>query len=320
MPNLNSDFDLYLAKNEVTEGVDPTPTQAANSIELAEPFEPDDDHAFKPEAENRVRGPELHPGDPLSIAGRQMSQSRKAFLRGTSAAPTASNRIELDPWFLGAGHSATYDPSVGAEKVTYVPANTALGTITEWYYRGGKLFKYTGVRGEFGLAFDVGGPIEVTFGVQGRVSSETDAAVPTDAVFSSVAWPIATDAPVFTIDGFTAGVIRHWEHALGNVIQMRPGVKATGGIQGWRIQRRNPTFKVTLETELLATKNFLSLLTNKTPFAIAWTINNVLYNSVEFAAARAFIRKITPSNDGGLDLVTLEGVLRGATPYSLIIK
>lgn len=317
--NRNTELALYLAKVEVTEGVDPTPTPTADAIELSEHFEPDDDFAFKPEAESRVRGPELHPGDPMSVAGPMIGHTRKAFLRGNTAFPTAIAPIELHPWFIGSGHAATYDATGAAEKVTYTPASTGLGSFTEWFYRDGILYKYTGVRCGFQLGFEAGGPCVITAPVSGRVASVADAAVPTNAVFRTTEFPLATDATVFTIDGFTAGIIRNWEHDLGNVVARRDGVKAVGGIQGWRIGRRNPTFKITLEEPTLAVKDFRTLRANKTPIAITWRLGGTTYQRIDFTGARAFIRKITPSNSDNLALITLEGVLRGTTPYSLAI-
>lgn len=320
MPNRNAFQDVYLAKNEVTEGTDPVPTPTANAIELMEHFEPDDDMAFKPEAESRVRGLQLNPGDPMSVAGNIMSQSRKAFLRGTTNAPSSGNRIELDPWFLSSGMSATYDATPGQEKVTYICADTSLGTMTEYYYRDGLRYIYTGVRCEWMYSFDVGGASVITINPSGRVAGVSDQSVPTNQVYPTTDWPLAVDSTVFTIDGFTAGVIRHWEHSLGNVVQRRDGVKAQGGVQGWRIASRNVTWKCTLEGDLLGTKNWRTLRDNKTPIAITFLIGGLPFNRQDFSAARAFIRKITPSNDGGLDLITLEGTLRGTTPFSLAIR
>lgn len=320
MPNRNTNLALYLAKIEVTEGTDPVPTSLLNAIELSEPNVPDYDNIFKPEALKRVRGPVLTPGDPMSVAGKASSLTRKAFLRGTTGIPTTSNRIELDPWFQASGMAATYDATGGSESVSYTPADSGLLTITEYYYQDGVLYKYTGNRGDLSLMMDVGGAISIEFKVQGRVAADIDTATPTNGVFSSLAWPIATDAPVFSVDGFSAGIIRHWEHHLGNVVQIRNGIKSIGGIAGWRIDSRNPTFSVTLEEDLRTTKDWTQLRDNRTPLAIAWTANAAQYNTPDFAAARAFIRKVTPSTDNGLALVTLEGDLRGTTPFTLKIK
>lgn len=320
MPNRNARLALYLAKIEGTEGVDPTPTPLLNVIELESTFEPDYDNVFKPEALDRVRGPVLGPGDPLTVAGKAVTASRKAFLRGTSAAIGSGNPIELDPWFQAAGMAATYSGGAGVEQVAYTPADSGLVTMTEYYYRDGIQYIVTGIRGEVKLTMVVGGAITVDFNIQGRMATDQDAAVPVNGVFPTLTWPIATDAPTFTINGYTTGVIRSWEHDLGNVIHRRDAIKAVGGIQGWRIVKRNPIFKVTLEEDTHTQVNWTTLRDSRTPIAISWQVGATQYNRIAFATARAFIRKIVPTNDNGLALVTLEGDLRGAPAYSLTVN
>lgn len=325
MANRNTRLALYLAKIETVEGTDSVPVAATDAIEIDAPFEPDYDNAFKPEALDRVRGPVLDPGDPMTVAGKVFSQSRKAYFRGTATAIATGNKAELDPWFRAAGYAATYVATPGSETCTYTPAQSGLETITEYYYRDGILYKHTGVRGEMKVSFGVGSPVAIEFAASGRVTGDSDLAVPTTAAFKTLDWPIATDATIFTINGFTAGCIRSWEHSLGNDIQRRDCVKGTGGIAGWRVAKRNPTFKVTLEEDLHATVDWTTLRDNKTSFAISWLIGGTQYNKLQFDAARAFIRKITPSNDNGLALVTLEGDLRGTAAgggntHTLLIK
>lgn len=320
MPNRNAEFALYLAKNETTEGTDAAPGPTTNAIEIIENTDPSYDFAFRNEALGRVRGPTLMPGDPMSDAGKIFTQTRKAALRGTTGIPTTSNRPELDPWFNAAGYAPTFDATGGAEKVTYSPVDTGLISITEWYYRDGKVYKFNAVRGDLTFQFAVGGPVMVDFAATGKVGADADLSTPTNGVFSTVEWPIATDATTFTVDGFTAGIIRSWEHTMGNKVERRDGVKQTGGVVGWRIASRNPTFKVVLESELTATKDFNTLRDNKTPLAIAWLLGGTQYNRFDFTASRAIIRKVTESVDNGLAITTLEGILRGATPAVLAIR
>ena len=319
MPNRNTDLTVYLAKVETTEGTDPAPDGINNAIEIAENFDPDNDFAFKPASENRVGG-HLHPEDPMLMAGPMISgQQRKLWLRGNPTFASAGSPIESHPWFISSGHSATYDATPGLEKVTYTPADSNLGTMTEYYYRDGMLYKFTGCRSEITFSFEVGAPAQLVASVSGRLASQADATLISPTLRTNE-WPIATDMTVFTIDGYTAGIIRSWEHTLGNQINLRPGVKAQAGIQNWRLARRDPTWKIVLEEPLFSEKDFRSLMVNKTPIAISWLLGGTTYGRFDFSAARAFIRKITPSNDNTLALVTLEGVLRGNVLYTLAVR
>lgn len=320
MSNRNTKLGLYLAKIETTEGTDAVPVQGSNVIALSESFEPDWDHAFKPDNENTVKGVDLTAGEPLIPAGKIYSWSKRSFFRGTGTAPTASNRPELDPWFRSAGLGVTFDATPGSEKATYTPANTSLESLTEYDYKDGVLRKGVGARADLSLSFDVGGPLVIEHASQGILLSDADGAVPTTPTFEDTEWPIATDMTTFTIDGWTAGVIRRFECSLGNNIQRRDGVKSTGGVAGFRIAGRNPTFSVTLEEPTRATKDFTALVNNRTAVALAWLLGAGSYLRGDFSASRAFIRKVTPSNDNGLALLTLQGVLRGATPFSLAVR
>lgn len=320
MSNRNAFLDLYLCKIESSEGVDPIPTPLDDAMELSEHFDPAYGFAFVNDALDRVRGPIFTPGDPMIQAGKTAEHSLKSFFRGTTVAPTALAPIEQDAWFRAAGMAATYDATVGDESVTYTPSDTNTESMTEYYYVDGKLYKAHAIRGNLMLSYEAGGGLVTEFAAGGRGGAETDAAVPTTAVFETAEWPIAIDAPTFDVDGFTTGIIRSFQFNLGNSIQRRDNVKAIDGIQGYRINRRNPQFTIVMEDILHSEKDFEALRDNKTPVALNWVLNSVQYNTVEFTAARAFIRGVQPSNSDGLAILTLTGFLRSTVPCEIKIS
>src|SRR4051794_40911341 len=118
MPNRNSELVSYLAKIEATEGTDALPT-AVDGIELAENFTPVYDNAFKNPRPKAVRGAVLDPNTPLNPVGKVYSWTKRAWWRGTTGAPTAVNKHELDAWLQSMGLAVSYDATPGSEKAIY---------------------------------------------------------------------------------------------------------------------------------------------------------------------------------------------------------
>lgn len=318
MPNRNSELAAYVAKVETVEGTDAAPA-AVDAIELAENFAPDWDMAFKVPRPKSVRGAVLDPNTPLTPAGQVYSWTKRAWWRGTTGAPTVSNRHELDAWLQAMGLAVTYSGGAGVEIAAYTPANAALKTMTEWMYHDGRIRKGVSARADGSFMFDVGGPLIVECASQGILSADVDGAVITPTLKTTVP-PIATDMSVFTVDAFAAGIIRHFDWKLGNSIQRRNGAKSTGGVAGFSIRERTATWTCTLEEELISVKDFTNLMRTNADVAIAWTLGGVQYNKADFAASFARIEKVTPSDDNGLSLVTISGGLYGATPFTLTLK
>lgn len=320
MPNRNTNLAVYTAKVEAVEGTDATPASATDSIFLAENFDPSYDPAFTTPRDSTVKGALLHGSKPLPPAGSVYSWTKRAHWRGTTGAPTATNKHELDALLQAMGLSVTYDATPGAEKATYAPANTALKTISEYIYHDGKVRKGIAARADGSFSFDVGGPLVVECTTQGILSSEIDAAVPSDMVYKTTVPPTANDLTTLTVDGYAAGIIRKMEVRLGNEIQRRVGAKAVGGVAGFRIASRKITWSITLEEPLISEKDFRALQRSAADVALAAVIGATLYNSANFATATAVVESVAPSNDNGLALITIGGGIYGTSPFTLALQ
>lgn len=325
MPNRNALNALYLAKVEVTEGVDPTPDATNNVIALLQPIDPSLDYAFKQPRPRLVKGIDINAQAPLRPRGLIAQWSPSAWFRGVTTAPLVGAPIELDPWFQAAGYAATYSGGAGAEQVAYTLASSSLKTITDTYNEDGILYVRNGVRGELGLSLDVGGPLVVAFNSQGKVEIVSQVAVSASPVFKPTTPPTATDLTVFSISGYAAGIVRKFSYNTGNTVHRRDGMLATGGVAGFRIPERAATFSVVLEDPAISEFDFRNNMTTFADSVIHWTLpgNGTNYESFDFLANHAKIEKITSSNDSGLALITLEGGIYDVpqgTPVTLTVK
>lgn len=316
----NSALALYLAKIEGVSGTDAVPTAAANAIAIAAPISPDYTTAFAPQRSHPAKGGTLNPDKPLPPAGRVYSWAKDVWLRGTGGIPSAGSPIEADPLLRSAGFDASYDPTPGAELVNYqLTAFAGIPTLTEYYYEDGLRYVGTGAAGDVSLAFDVGGPCVLSHSSEGRIVSVTDVALPV-GTFSAIDPPIATDMPLFTVDSYVAGIARKFTLTLGNQRKRNDGVKAVGGVSSFWITQRAPRWSVVLEEPLIAAKDFRSRMEAGVDITIDWQIGAIQYNKIVFNTTRARIEKVTPSNDGGTALITLEGGLYGTGPLLLQVK
>jgi hypothetical protein len=312
--DLNTHIAILLAKLESSDGVDSTPV-AANAIQVDGVLELGRDWATRTPRDSVVVGSAIQARPPLAPKGGIANWQSTLPVRGTrdGLAYSASNLPELDVFLQSAGFGVTVDVTGGAETALYKPAATGLKGHTEYGYTDGKLRKLLGARTDIDFAFDSGGPIMATVKRMGLYQVPTDTALVASPVYGTSVHPV-TESLAVTIDGFAAGIIRKWSCSVGNSIRQRKNANAAGGIATPRVRSRKPTWSITLEEELIGTKDLELLEANNTSIAITFFLNASQYNRFRWTAPSARIESVKPSDDEGTRVVTISGGCYDSTP------
>lgn len=318
MPNLATARALLLGKVESTDGTDATPAVASDVMYLAAPFEPGHSYAFDHEPRPLARGPFLHDWKPLGPKGRIGEWTIPTHLRGSrsGAAYSASVLPDLNPLFRGAGMSQSIVTTPGSETVTYLLAASALEGATYYYYTDGKLRKLLGAKTtSLSISGSAGAPVSVEATVKGLYQAPSDTALPspTAAQYGTSNPPVAVGLTA-TIDAVGTYVIRDFNFTVATDAPDRPSVGASDGLAVHKVRKQTPTWSITLEDELIATKDFEALRAAGTPLSISVAVGSVQYNrfTISSASTGAFIRDVQPGDDGGVQVLRLSGSLHGS--------
>jgi len=132
---------IVLAKIEVSYGVDPTPTGAANAILVH-------DLQFQPLIAETINRDLVRPslGNDLSIhVGNHIGVTFDVEIAGAGAAGTAP---AYGPLLRACGLNETITPTT---KVEYAPVSTGEKSLTIYFHLDGQRHKLTGARGTFGF-------------------------------------------------------------------------------------------------------------------------------------------------------------------------
>jgi hypothetical protein len=306
---------LYLAKIEATEGTFSTPAAATDAILLAERFDPAHSFAFENEVGATVRGV-IDEDAPLRSVGKVVQWTKRAHWRGLTTPPTALNRPVLDAWFRSAGYAVTFDATVGQEKATYTPAQSAFESMSEQYETDGRRRKVKGARSELGMSFDAGGPVVIECVSSGVLEALEDAALSAGAAFRGGVAPVA-EGVTFSLNGNAATTLRRFEAKTGNTIARRDGANVAGGVAGWKLNGRKGTFTVVIEEPTAAVLDVEALAGTTTDVPVSLLVGSDSYGrlGLDFVAR---IKSAVPSTGAeGIPLLTVTGVVPAGLTWTL---
>jgi len=281
---------VILAKNEGTYGVDPTPAGATDAM-LVRNFQ------IRPLQQNYDRRDFAVPyfgNFGQIVAGSFVECSFEIEMAGSGAAGTAP---KYGPLLKSCMMSETLSPGVSA---TYAPISAAETSVAIYFYMDGRLHKVLGAFGNVEAGV-VAGRIPVwRFSFIGLYALPTDTALASPTL-TSFQKPLAvnnantTPATLFTF----AGKFREVSLATGNVLEYRnlPNSEAV------RWTDRSSTGKVTLEDELVATKDWWTIVKNMTLGALAVTHGTVAGNKVQVNAAQVQLTNPEISEENGIAMI-----------------
>lgn len=238
---------VLLAKQEVTLGVDPVPTPAANAI-MVRGFTPQLINADFVER-NLIKG---YKGNFGSLAtGVHRTFEFEVELAGSGAAGTAP---KWGPLLMACGFSETL---VAVTTATYAPISTGDTTVTMYGYLDGLLFKLTGAKGTVSFELNAKAIPVMKFKFIGEYATPTDVAFPSGMVFTGFNQPLTVsklNTPTFTLHGLAA-VCNALSFDVANQLIYRDMIGASGPAS----PDRKPSGSCTIEVPTVAAANFAEL-------------------------------------------------------------
>ena len=265
---------LVLAKIEVTQFTDPTPTPAANAI--------------------LVKNQTI---TPLRVESEDRALIRAYFGNSEMLPVMEEGALEFDVEMAGSGTAGTAPGwgvlmrgSAMAEVITatvsaaYNPISAAFEYLTIYFYDGLQLFKMTGAAGTWSLDMAAKKIPHFKFRFIGKYVAATDAGIPAGASYTLFQQPKAS-IPTWTgtllvgayaakTAAFNLDIANEINHALWMNLETIEPVD------------RKPRGSITVEAVALATKNYFSDVQAATQAAFEVTHGTVAGNKVKVAAPK----------------------------------
>jgi len=282
---------IVLAKVEVTEGVDPTPTPAANAILISNANVKVTGEPLKRDFDRSSLSPLPH-----VIGLREVEVTFQTELKGsgTANAGGATDIPEIDPLFQACGLAvaltAETTGGAGDGKIEYDPASDSLKTITLYVYKDGILHKIHACRGSLSFDAEVGkfGSISWTF--KGLYVRPIDAVLPAGAVFNPQKPPVFLNASL-TLGGYAA-IIQAFTFDLANDIQRRDDANSAAGVIGFVIVERDTQGSLNPEAVTEATHPFWGDWETAVEKAFTMTIGSVAGAKIDITAPKVQAREM----------------------------
>ena len=299
---------VVLVKAETTFGTDPTPTEALNSIivadaEIKENIEP---------VERNVHWAYL--GVIPSLKGMQTAEiSFKVDLYGSGSINVAPRVGAL---LKACGLAETIQSGTS---VTYTPTSSSIGSCTIWFWKDGRKYVVNGCRGNMKLTYDAGKFATAEFTMQGAYTAPTVVANPTCTYESTAKLPPVCLSSTFTYNSKTTLITKSVELDLGNTLAKKVSLSAASGVTGFEITERKPSVIIdpecqvetsyTFRTDQLTTTRALSVVATRAAGNII-TLNVPYFNlaKIEYADREGIlIEKITgeAADSSGDDCLTI---------------
>lgn len=279
-----------LAKTEVTYGVDPTPTGAANAILVRNlNITP-----LNAELVSRdlVR-PYLGASEQL-LASSYVTVEFEVEMAGSGTAGTAP---AYGPLLLACGMAATTSAGVS---VTYAPVSSAFGSATIYYNVDGVLHKVTGARGNVELNIEVGQIPVFRFSFTGLYNAPTDAAAPA-VTYTAFQTPLAANSDntsAFSLYSYS-GALQSLNVNLNNAITYRTLI----GAEDVLMTDRQVSGTAVFEAPTVAEKDYWSLALGSTLGNMSITHGTTAGNRVEITSSRAKITNPTYQDANGIHML-----------------
>lgn len=285
---------LVLAKVETTYGTDPTPTTAADAIQV---YNVELELKRDPNERQPV-GVTLSPLPSIMGAG-DAKVSFEVDLKGSG---TAGTLPDWNPLQRACGWTNTTTTNTD----TYKPSNAPTESITLYVYKDGLLYKLSGARGDVKHNFEAGKIVKLKYDFQARYALPIDTTLPTACTLDSTK-PVVAVGSVFTFGSYAA-VIEKLELGLNNDIVKNSDLNATYGVQSFDITGRKPKGKMTVNACLRATTNadFWSYMDSGTSKALSIVIGTAAGNIATITAPVCTVLSVKPASKNGIDCFDVE--------------
>ncbi len=286
---------LLLAKVETTEGVDALPTAASNAV-LTEPVGATPD--VQKIASSVVRAS-------ISAAKERLGRKKVSFsitaeVRGSGTAGTAP---DFSPLLQACALKETVDNTLGSEKVEYRPVSSSAEqkSVTIYFHYDGKLIKATGCRGNARISMQPGEIAKIEFELQGSLSGESDAALPSDAVHNLTEPPVAEEGGV-KLGTFEGAVVKSLGLATGNELADRLDINSPGGLKSVMVVSRDPSLELEVEATPESVHAWWGNYTGRVEETVSAQIGTVAGNRFKLEVPAACLKDGagSPRDSGGI--------------------
>jgi len=303
---------IVLAKTEVTYGVDPTPTGAANAILVRNLDVTPIDIEYV--SRDLIR-PYLGNSDSL-VGAKNVKASFEVELSGSGTAGTAP---AYGPLLRACGLSETVSAGVS---VTYAPISSAFESVTIYVNVDGVLHKVFGARGTVSLELSAKQIPVYKFEFTGLYQAVTDTAAPTPT-YTGFITPLpvnAANSSGFALHSYS-GLLQSLSVALGNDVVYRNLVSQESVI----ITDRKATGQVTIEAPTIAAKDYFSAANNVTLGSLALTHGTTAGNKVDIIGTNS-VQVASPTYQESDGIVMLQMNLNfipvgsGNNELSIVVK
>jgi hypothetical protein len=243
-----------------------------------------------------ARGPLVKPfyaNDGQIVTGKWSEMSFEIEMAGAGGAVDAVAKYA--PVLRACALAQTINAGVS---VQYDPISTAEESASAYFQIDGRQHRMLGLRGnKFGMSISAGKAPVFQFGFIGLHVQPTDTAL-TPATLTGFTRPVSVNnanTTPFTLHGF-AGKFREFSFELGLETAYRNGPNHENVVTTGRM----PKGKITLESELVATKDWYTIIKGETLGALAITHGTVAGNKVKFDAPNVQITEPDEPDDGGI--------------------
>ena len=267
-----------LFKIESTYGTDAVPVAGTDGL-LVRNFQ------VQPLVVNYERREMVHPyyaNDGQVVTGFYSQLEFEVELQGAGGAADAVPK--WGPCMRACSHSQTIN---AGSNVTYAPVSLAQESATAYFQVDGRQHKMLGLRGnKFGFRIRAGNIPVLQFGYTGLHVQPTDTATATPDL-SGFKKPVASNnanTTPFSLHAF-AGKMREVTFDMGLQSVYRNLINSESVV----ITGRQPTANVTLESELIATKDWFGIIKAMTTGALSFTHGTSVGFRVAFNAPNAQI-------------------------------
>lgn len=286
-----------LAKTEVTYGVDPTPTGAANAVLVRNlNITP-----LNAELVSRdlVR-PYLGASEQL-LASSYVAVDFEVEIAGSGTAGTAP---AYDSLLKACGFAATTSAGVS---VTYNPVSTGFSSVTIYYNIDGVLHKITGARGNLEIDMTVGQIPVYRFTFTGLYNAPTDTSAPS-VTYTAWQTPLTVNndnTSAFSFYSYS-GALQSLNVNLNNTVNFRTLV----GAKDVLMTDRRAGGQLVFEAPTIAQKDYFGLALGTTLGTLDITHGTVGGNKVQISSTRAKVNNPSYQDLNGIHMLQ--------TPFDLV--
>jgi hypothetical protein len=283
---------ILLAKTEVTYGVDPTPTGAADAI------------LIKDLSIQVMQGATVQRNTDREVLGNELTYhvapyTMLSFGVELAGSGTAGDAPAWAPLLLACGFSETLNALTDA---VYTPISDTFPSVTLYYHQDGLLHSVVGARGTVTFSLSPGGIPTMNFTFTGLRVAPTDTALPTPTLTAfQTPIPVTDSAtPTFSLHSYSA-IMGGFNINMGNQVSYRNVV----GQESAHIVDRAVSGDVSIEEVALATKNFHTLCADHTLGALQFIHGTVEGNIIQIDAPQVQLLQPSYADSDGILMLNM---------------